>query len=308
MVSLSIVVCKRGAPRKFRKRQDRRETKATMKPKGRRVGGLIALIGFTVLALTGCDSPKYWPVLSPQGPVARSEYYLIIYSFILMLLVVLAVFILFFWVIIKYRARPDNADYVPPEIEGNAKLETLWTVIPILVVIALAIPTVAVTYKLVYPPKVEAATAKVVGKSITIDVISEQWKWVFKYPAQNIETVNYVNIPAGVPVDFELTSSGPMNTFWVPALGGMEFTMPHMNLKLWLEADHPGSYLGRSAQYSGRGFANMTFTVNALSPTDFENWVKSVQQTAPKLTQQAAAQINKPGLIGKLTFSSTTPE
>ncbi|GMA57947.1 hypothetical protein GCM10025858_24500 [Alicyclobacillus sacchari] len=227
----------------------------------------------------------------------------------MMLLVVLGVFVIYFYVITKYRARPENKDYVPPEIEGNTKWETIWTVIPIIIVIALAIPTVAVTYKLVKPPKVEAATTAATGKSLTIDVIAEQWKWVFKYPAQNIETVNYVNIPAGVPVNFELTASGPINAFWVPALGGMEYAMPGMNLKLWLEADHPGTYQGRSGQYSGRGFAHMTFNVNAQTAADFAKWVQTTQQTAPKLTQQAQDQIQKPGLLSKpLTFSSTEPQ
>jgi len=280
-----------------------------MKPSGRRVRSLFFIVGLSMLALAGCDDPKYMPVLSPQGPVARSEYYLILYSFIVMLLVVLGVFVIYFYVITKYRARPENKDYVPPEIEGNTKWETIWTVIPIIIVIALAIPTVAVTYKLVKPPKVEAATTAAVGKSLTIDVISEQWKWVFKYPGQNIETVNYVNIPAGVPVNFELTASGPINAFWVPALGGMEYAMPGMNLKLWLEADHPGTYQGRSGQYSGRGFAHMTFNVNAQSPADFAKWVQTTQRTAPKLTQQAQDQIQKPGLLNKpLTFSSTEPQ
>lgn len=226
-----------------------------------------------------------------------------------MLVVVLGVFVIFFYVTVKYRARPDNKDYVPPEIEGNAKLETLWTVIPIIVVIALAIPTVAVTYKLVKPPKVDAATGASTAKTLTIDVVAEQWKWVFKYPAQNIETVNYVNIPAGVPVDFELTSAGPMNTFWVPALGGMEFAMPGKDLKLWLEADHPGSYEGRSGQYSGRGFSQMTFTVNSQTASDFAKWVKQTQQSAPKLTQQDQEQIVKPGTLSHtLTFSSIDPQ
>lgn len=281
-----------------------------MKPSGRRVRSLFLIVGLSMLALAGCDDPKYMPVLSPQGPVARSEYYLILWSFILMLLVVLGVFVIFFWVTVKYRARPENKDYVPPEIEGNSKLETIWTVIPIIVVIALAIPTVAVTYKLVKPPKVNAATTGAsTQSSLVIDVIAEQWKWVFKYPAQHIETVNYVNIPAGVPVNFELTSSGPMNTFWVPALAGMEFAMPGKDLKLWLEADHPGSYQGRSGQYSGRGFADMTFTVNAQTGTNFTNWIQKTQQTAPKLTQQDQDQIVKPSVLSHpLTFSSITPQ
>lgn len=280
-----------------------------MMSSGRRLRSLLLVVGLSVFGLTGCNSAKYIPVLSPQGPVARSEYYLIIWSFVLMLLVVLGVFVIYFYMLFKYRATPENKDYVPPEIEGNSKWESIWTIIPIIIVVALAIPTVAVTFKLVNPPLAKAAIGTGAAKPLVIDVIAEQWKWVFKYPGQNIETVNYVNIPAGEPVDFELTSTGPMNTFWVPALGGMEFAMPNKDLKLWLEASHPGKYWGRSGQYSGRGFSQMTFYVNAKAPADFNSWVKTTQQNAPKLTQKAQDHIQKPGLISKpLTYSSTEPQ
>ncbi|MFB5191663.1 cytochrome c oxidase subunit II [Alicyclobacillus fastidiosus] len=282
-----------------------------MKPTGRRLRSLFLVVGLSMFALTGCNSAKYMPVLSPQGPVARSEYYLIIWSFALMMIVVLGVFVIFFYMIVKYRATPENKDYVPPEIEGNARWESIWTIIPLIIVIALAIPTVAVTYKLVKPPKAEASTSATQGASsnpLVIDVISERWKWVFKYPAQGIETVNYVNIPAGQPVDFELTSDGPMNTFWVPALGGMEFNMPGHDLKLWLEADHPGTYQGRSAQYSGRGFAAMTFDVNAQNSADFAKWVQTIKQTKPALTKQANNQLSTPGTVPKMAFSSVNPQ
>ncbi|WP_206916234.1 cytochrome c oxidase subunit II [Alicyclobacillus suci] len=284
-----------------------------MKPSGRRLRSLLLVVGLSMFALTGCNSAKYMPVLSPQGPVARSEYYLIIWSFVLMLVVVLGVFVIYFYMLVKYRARPENKDYVPPEIEGNSRWETIWTVIPVIIVIALAIPTVAVTYKLVKPPKADAATGSTAtagasSNPIVIDVISERWKWVFKYPAQGIETVNYVNIPAGQPVDFELTSDGPMNTFWVPALGGMEFNMPGKDLKLWLEADHAGTYQGRSGQYSGRGFAAMTFDVNAQSPAAFSKWVQTIKQTKPPLTKQADKQLSTPGNVGKMAFSTAEPQ
>ncbi|GMA63197.1 cytochrome c oxidase subunit II [Alicyclobacillus fastidiosus] len=280
-----------------------------MKPTGRRLRSLFLVVGLSMFALTGCNSAKYMPVLSPQGPVARSEYYLIIWSFALMMIVVLAVFVIFFYMIVKYRATPENKDYVPPEIEGNARWESIWTIIPLIIVIALAIPTVAVTYKLVKPPKADVATTQGASNNpLVIDVIAERWKWVFKYPAQGIETVNYVNIPAGQPVDFELTSDGPMNTFWVPALGGMEFNMPGHDLKLWLEADHPGTYQGRSAQYSGRGFAAMTFDVNATTSADFAKWVQTIKQTKPALTKQANNQLSAPGIVPKMAFSSANPQ
>lgn len=257
-----------------------------------------ALIGLPLLLLTGCGQTIQ--VLNPQGPVARSEYHLILYSFGIMAIVVLIVFVLFGFMLMKYRAKPENANVIPPEIHGNTKLEVIWTVIPILIVIALAIPTVRTTYALVKPPVTKTYT-----KPIVIDVTSADWKWIFSYPDQGIETVNYVNIPAGVPVDFELTAIGPMNSFWVPELGGQEYSMPGMNSSLWLEADHSGNYLGRSANFSGEGFAHMTFNVISKPETDFDKWVQQVKETAPKLTSEEYANLLKPGLVNQKTYSST---
>lgn len=86
---------------------------------------------------------------------------------------------------------------------------------------------------------------------------------VIQLPRGKIETVNYLNIPAGVPIQFKLTSVGPMNAFWVPELGGMKYTMDGMIMDLYLQADKPGSYLGRSANFSGEGFTHMEFEVEA---------------------------------------------
>lgn len=251
----------------------------------------------SLFLLTGCG--QNIPVLDPKGPVGRQELHLIEWSFGVMLLVVLIVFVLFTWIILKFRARPENADYIPPEQEGNKTLEIIWTAIPIVIVVAIAIPTVITTFRLQKPPS--PTTNK---NPIVIDVASANWKWMFSYPQQGIETVNYLEIPAGVPVKFELTAIGPMNSFWVPALGGMEMDMPGEDLGLWLEADAPGTYLGRSANFSGKGFTHMTFDVIAKSQADFNQWAKQVKKTAKPLSVAQYEELLKPGSVGKMTFSS----
>lgn len=127
---------------------------------------------------------------------------------------------------------------------------------------------------------------------------------VIQLPRGKIETVNYLNIPAGVPIQFKLTSVGPMNAFWVPELGGMKYTMDGMIMDLYLQADKPGSYLGRSANFSGEGFTHMEFEVEAKTKEKYDKWVKEVQQTAPKLTEDKYNEIVKPGVVGRMTFSS----
>ncbi|MFC4076344.1 cytochrome aa3 quinol oxidase subunit II [Salinithrix halophila] len=252
--------------------------------------------GMMVLLLSGCGQIKSG-VLNPQGPVAQKQYDLILWSSILMLIILVVVFALFVLILIKYRARPENEGYEPPDEEGNTFLEIVWTVIPVIIVIALAIPTVTTTFDLEKSPSPDK-------KPMTIEVTSAQWKWIFKYPEQGIETVNYVKIPENVPIRFRLTSNDAMNSFWVPELGGQKYTMADMPMYLWLEADKPGEYLGRGANFTGREFAKMEFEVEAEKQADFDNWVKQVKATAPAQTEKAYQKLLKPGTVDRQTFSS----
>ncbi|WKB35705.1 hypothetical protein QS257_20240 [Terrilactibacillus sp. S3-3] len=95
-----------------------------------------------------------------------------------------------------------------------------------------------------------------------------------------------------------------MNSFWVPELGGQQYTMPDMPMKLWLQADHPGNYLGRSANYSGKGFTGMEFHILSKSRGDFNSWVKDVKANKPALTTAKYKQLLKPNNVGTMTFSS----
>jgi cytochrome aa3-600 menaquinol oxidase subunit 2 len=251
-----------------------------------------------VLLLSGCDT--HMVVFQPKGPAAREILHLINWSLVLMALVVVVVFGLFGYIIWKYRATSKNKDYVPPEEHGSTILEITWTAIPILIVIALTIPTVKSIYNL---EKVPAGYEN--KKPITINVTSADWKWIFSYPEQGIETVNYLNIPVGTPVKFKLTSAGTMNSFWIPALGGQKYTMAKMETQLYLVADQTGEYVGKNTNFNGKGYAGMEFTVEAQSPKAFSKWVKEVKAKAPKLTKQKYVNLLKPSNLGRETFSNT---
>ncbi|MDA8351813.1 MAG: cytochrome aa3 quinol oxidase subunit II [Firmicutes bacterium] len=257
----------------------------------------LTVVGMLMFFLTGCSSNIKAGVLNPQGPVAQKQYDLIMWSIILMSVILVVVFTLFVVILIKYRARPENEGYEPPDQEGNRLLEVVWTMIPVIIVIALAVPTVTTTFDLEKSPSPDK-------EPITIEAESAQWKWIFKYPEQGIETVNYVKIPANVPVRFQLESHDAMNSFWVPELGGQEYTMAKMPMYLWLEADKPGTYLGRGANFTGRDFAKMEFTVEAEKPSDFDDWVKQVKETAPAQSKEEFEKLLEPGTVGRMTFSS----
>jgi len=250
--------------------------------------------------LTGCSDKI--AVLNPQGPVARSQYHLIIWSLIMMSFVLAIVLIIFVYVLARY-GRKKSAGYDPDDT-GNRKLEIIWMIVPVVICVLLAVPTVKTLFSLSNPPKATAMQSKTAGKTLTIDVTSVQWKWLFRYPNQKIETVNYVVIPAGTPVKFRLHAYDAMNAFWVPELGGQQYTMTDMPMKLWLQADKPGNYDGRSSNYSGKGFAHMTFKVMARSATDFDSWVQSVKSNKPALTHEKYMELLKPNTVKPQEFSS----
>jgi cytochrome o ubiquinol oxidase subunit II len=130
---------------------------------------------------------------------------------------------------------------------------------------------------------------------IRVQVVSLDWKWLFIYPDQGIASINQLTIPVGTPISFELTSSGVMNSFFVPQLGGQIYTMAGMVTRLHLQADHPGTYRGLSANFSGDGFADMRFAVDAVTAGEFERWVHAVNRaTGPALDAAAYADLAKP--------------
>lgn len=257
---------------------------------------------FTVMAtvlLAGCDSR--FLVLNPQGPVAEVQHRLIILSIILCAIVVIPVLAILVYIVWRYRDKPDNKAPYTPDWDDSKTLEIIWWGIPIVIIGILGYFTARDTYALAKPPVTDS-------KPITIQVTSLDWKWLFQYPDQNIATVNYVEIPAGVPVHFQLTSDAPMNSFWIPQLGGQEYTMPGMAMQLWLQADKPGEYYGTGANFTGKDFAHMRFQVVAKPQSEFNQWVKQVKQTAPEMKKADYDKLAKPSTSDKMFFSAYPPE
>jgi cytochrome o ubiquinol oxidase subunit 2 len=124
--------------------------------------------------------------------------------------------------------------------------------------------------------------------------VALSWKWLFIYPEQHIAAVQSVRFPVNRPIQFLITADAPMNSFWIPELGGQIYAMTGMSTELNLVADHTGTFAGRSANYSGDGFAQMNFTAEAVSGSDFDAWVESVRQSSESLTLHAYDALAKP--------------
>jgi cytochrome o ubiquinol oxidase subunit 2 len=247
-----------------------------------RFAALAAVVG--VAALAGCTEG----VLDPKGPIAVAERQILFNALGIMLAIVIPTILATLGVAAWFRASNHRARYLP-DFEYSGRLEVLVWAIPAMTVILVGGVAWVGAHDL-DPRKPMASTTK----PINVQVVSLDWKWLFIYPDEGIASVNQLTIPVGTPVNFELTSSGVMNSFFVPQLGSQIYTMAGMVTRLELQADHPGTYRGLSAQYSGNGFADMRFSVDAVSAEDFARWVDATRSAGPVLDQQAYAELVKP--------------
>ncbi len=251
---------------------------------------LIAGILLLVLIVSGVYLSRVnIPVLEPKGPIADKEFRLLVTITSIMLIVVIPVFVLLFYVVWRYREdNPRRGKYVP-EWEHSRLLEGLWWIIPAILITIVSVISWHATYALnPYNP----IPSK--NKAIDIQVISMDWKWLFIYPRQHIASVNLFEMPVNTPVHFYLTSDAPMNAFWLPQLSGQIFTMAGMQTQLYIMANVKGSYVGRSANISGIGFASMQFTAKAVSNKSFNIWVNNKRNSSPKLTIAAYKALDRP--------------
>lgn len=243
--------------------------------------------------LAGCDMV----VMNPAGDVARQQADLILWSTALMLLIIVPVMVLtvlFAW---RYRASNDSADF-HPDWDHSTRLELVIWSAPLLIIIALGALTWVATHTLdPFRPLSRLAPGRALAttdKPLEVQVVSLDWKWLFIYPEQGIATVNELVVPANRQLRFRLTSSAVMNTFYVPAMAGMIYTMPGMETKLHAVLNRTGRFEGLSANYSGAGFSGMHFPTLAVDASGFDRWVSMVKGTGKALDTSAYLAVEKP--------------
>jgi cytochrome o ubiquinol oxidase subunit 2 len=220
----------------------------------------------------------------------------------IMLVVVVPVIVLtlaFAW---WYRASNTRASY-RPNWAYSGRIELVVWSIPAMVILLLA--GVAWTGSHDLDPARELRSDL---KSVRIEVVSLDWKWLFIYPDFQVATLNQIVVPAGVPIEFLLTSGNVMNAFWVPQLGSQIYTMPGMTTRLNLLAEHAGDYPGRSSNFSGDGFSDMRFVVHAMPAAAFSNWLGVTQREGATLDARAYSQLARSGSdVSVKTYRSVEP-
>jgi len=208
-------------------------------------------------------------IFDPKGPIAAAEKTILIDSIGIMLAIVLPTIVAILAFAIWFRRSNTRAFYWP-DWEYSGRLELVVWSIPALTIILLGGVAWIGSHQL-DPARPVPGT----GQGVRVQVVSLDWKWLFIYPDQRIATLNALTVPVGSPLHLQLTSASVMNTFFVPQLGSMIYTMNGMVTRLELRADDVGTYQGLSGHFSGDGFPDMLFDVHVVPELEFTSWASS---------------------------------
>ena len=220
-----------------------------------------------LLLLAGCAKNAPQTALESKGPVAESIYNLSAPVFIIAGIVFLLVEGLVLVAAIKFRDR--GGDREPKQVHGNTRLEVGWTLIPALILFAVAIPTIKTIFDLSRTP----------ANAMKVTVTGHQFWWEYRYDDLGIVTANELHLPVGRPVELHLESNDVIHSFWVPAFAGKTDVIPGRHNRMTFTAGEEGRYPGQCTEYCGLSHANMRNWAVAQTPADFDAWV--VSQRAP---------------------------
>lgn len=255
------------------------------------------LILLALLALASC-APG---VLAPEGPIGATEKAILVDSLAIMLAIVaptIVATLAFAW---WFRASNSRATH-RPTWAFSGRIEMIVWSIPAMVIILLGGVAWISAHALAPERPIRQSAAP-----LQVQVVSLDWKWLFIYPQLNRASVNELTLPQGRAISFELTSASVMNSFFIPQLGSMIYTMNGMATHLNLLADKPGIYRGLSAHFSGDGFSDMHFVVRVLSPPDYAAW--QAAPTGANLDEAAYAQLERQGTVpAPLPFRAVDPK
>lgn len=267
-----------------------------------------ATVSIAALALLGACNAV---VLQPSGDVAAQQRDLLVASTLLMLLIIIPVMVATVIVAWRYRESNKEATYLP-DWDHSTGLELLIWSAPLLIIICIGAITWLGSHTLdPYRPLDRIDAGRAVDprvKPLEVDVVAMDWKWLFFYPEYGVATVNQLALPLDRPVEFKITATSMMNSFYIPALAGQIYAMPGMETRLNAVLNKPGTFDGFSANYSGAGFAGMNFKTLGLDDAGFDRWIAGVRGSGLKLTDANYLELEKPSEnVKPIAFSGFAP-
>jgi cytochrome c oxidase subunit 2 len=216
-------------------------------------------------------------IFAPVSTPAESIFGLSKFVLSTVTMIFVFVFALLAYVVIRFRSRSRNDRSEPAQVYGSTQVEVAWTVIPVLIVIALFLASARVIASI--QNKVRPAGA------LEVIVTGHQYWWEYRYPALNIVTANELHVPVNdpaypAPTFLTLLSADTDHSFWIPRLGGKTDLIPNHPNQMWIDPHETGLFLGQCAQYCGTQHAKMLLRVYVDTRDEFDRWVHRQQQPA----------------------------
>jgi cytochrome c oxidase subunit II len=207
---------------------------------------------------------------------------------VIITLITLLVGVLLVVVMMRFNAKKNP---VPSQTTHHTLLEVAWTVLPVLVLVIIAIPS----FRLIY---YEDRTA---NPDLTVQVTAHQWYWEYSYPDKGnidiesryvtdddlkpgqlrlLDVDNQMIIPVGKRIRILTSSTDVIHSFFVPSLGVQRYAIPGRSIETWLEADKEGTFYGECNQICGQNHSRMPISIKAVSPAAFDTWVAEQKKAA----------------------------
>ena len=254
------------------------------------------------LLLSGCrSSGNHLSFLDPQGPVADMQrlHFLEVLG-LLAIFVALPIFLVTPWFAWRYRygASPRHT----PKWNFYGPLDIACWAGPMVIVALLGALLWGSTHALdPYKPLASEQPA------LRVQVIGYDWKWLFIYPDEGVASIGELAFPAGRPVAMQLTSATVMQSLLIPALGSQIYAMGGMVTQLHLEAVKPGRFMGENTMYNGSGFSQEKFTAVAMTPSQFQVWVRKVRASGVPMNPATLNAISKRATRAQLIAAVANP-
>ena len=252
--------------------------------KGLKKWRLFSLLAVMTVFLSACGE-EYISTLTPAGPVGKEQLNILLLSVAIMTFVVIVVSVIYLLAFVKFRRSKVGENFMPKQVEGSHTLEVIWTVIPIILLLILAVPTLTATYKFADVAAMDEVDEEGNKTALTVNVAAKLYWWEFEYPDLGIITAQELVVPTDEKVYFNLIASDVKHSFWIPAVGGkMDTNVDNLN-KFYLQFDKEseglkdGVFYGKCAELCGPSHALMDFKVKTLDRDAFDAWVASMQAT-----------------------------
>tara|TARA_E500000075_G_C6997779_1_gene328750 strand:+ start:91 stop:1191 length:1101 start_codon:yes stop_codon:yes gene_type:complete len=246
------------------------------------------------ILLMACNPEGPQSTFDAQGPVSEIQKNLFLFTFWIAVIVFIVVEGAILFVTFRYRRKNDE---LPVQTHGNLKLEITWTIIPAIIIVIIAIPTVIGIWQTQVMPDEE--------DSLVINAVGHQWWFEFNYPSEEVVTANELHLPEDTNVIVNIESQDVLHSFWIPKIAGKVDMVPNHENQLWIKADNPGLYYGQCAEFCGVAHAMMRFRVIVHTNEDYQNWLEYMRTPPQDLVSGSDEDEGRKLFVGNCSMCHT---